>query len=101
MMKLKGSLLAIVLCFILAFGIDACGDGKHKAEITNKIQNEQKAQIISIEEKSKYFDDTPFHWNSKYARIYKVIYKKDGIEIIGWVRFNTFVDDWIMNEKDK
>lgn len=98
-MKLKGSLVAIALCFVLALGIDACGDKDHKTEITNKIHNEQKAQIISMEEESKYFDDTPFHWSSKYARIYKFTYKKDSKEITGWVRFNTFIDDWIMDEK--
>lgn len=99
-MGLKGSLIAIMLCVVLAFGIDACGDKDHKAEITNKIQSEQNAQVINIEEKSKYFDNTPFHWSSKYARIYQFTYKKDNKEITGWVRFNTFIDDWIMNEKD-
>jgi len=100
MKEFKSQITILIITIVLLFILMSCESNKADKMI-NKRVSDVNGQVISVDEKSLYFSDNPFHWNGKGDRVYKFEYKVNGEIKTGWLRTRYFSEDWILDGKEE
>jgi hypothetical protein len=95
-MGVRNNLIIVIVMLVIVFCLGSYQYSSQQEQITNKLQSELNVAPTNIEEENPYWGGTPFTWNTKGTRVYRFTYNKDGQEKHGWVRFQSFSTDWIM-----
>lgn len=83
-----------VLFMVLVIYLTFARLSKYKRDIHNEIEA-MGGEVISIEQRNFFSGIGPFHVVGKGRVVYRIVYKIQGVEKEGWVRFGNFMGpDW-------